>query len=97
MNFRASKITHSTIVNTDQEVTILSDPVTIFGIIVDNNSNNLVTFKDSSGTTLFIVRTSGSQKTIVIDLEFVADNGLTITNSTSGESNVSIFHSQPGA
>ena len=71
--------------------------VTVSGIILSNTAagNVEITFSNSAGTVLFSISVRG-EDTVVVDLDFMVDNGLKADALTANQK-VTFFHSQPGA
>lgn len=97
MNYRPSKIT-TTDLSSDVQIESGS-PITVFGIVIANQSLNPqdIEIDDANGVRLIPVAVPANSS-VVIDIPFLADNGLSIDSLADGtEVFITVFHSHPGA
>lgn len=92
----ASRITRGDL-GSDVEVAGGNQSVTINGIILNNNSavNVEITFTDKGDAELFAL-TVLAESTLVMDIPFLADNGIQ-ADSLNSDIKVTFFHGHVGA
>ena len=96
MNYRASKVTTFAM---DAARTVSSgETITVFGIIISNTTSNPadLVFQNGSGTAIITVTVPANDSKI-IDIEFIADDGLVIASAGSADVDVTVFYSQGGS
>jgi hypothetical protein len=94
MNFKASRITTG---NLENSFELLSgDPITIFGIVIANQTNAVqdIEIDDENGNVILVV-TVGANSTWNLEVPFVADKGISIAALGEVNVHVTFFHSHP--
>ena len=90
--------TAHTRVELDAERVISADSIRINGIVVSNNSAGVreVEFVDADGVAIMSVAIL-EDTTIPIEIEWLAENGLTISSLSEAGVTVTVFHGATGA
>ncbi len=92
---RAAKYTQVDPSQTDSEIQD-GETITVYGIVIDGAAGATAIFEEADGSTE-IMRASvvAANETLVIDICWLADQGLTVT--TPADCYVTVFHSQSGS
>ncbi len=96
----ASTFTHATLATAATvPANLAGGSINVYGIVLSNIDGTArdFTIADNDGTSIAVVAVA-AQETVVIDVPFLADNGLTISADVAdAAATVTVFHSQPGA
>lgn len=91
MIFHASNYTHFAASQTDSQV-LAGKSLKIMGIVVQGTSNGQVLVEENDGTTAIMEISVLANTTSVMDIPFVANNGVKIT--TPSGVTCTVFHTQ---
>lgn len=91
----AGRITRGTL---DADVVISTGSIRVYGLLVSNTSGGALTinFVDDDGTARMTL-VVGDDETVVVDIPWLADNGLTVSSAGDALAIVTVMHSSVGA